>query len=54
MNISEAIKNKSNYIITKSGKILGINNIDKISLKQNVKKVETIEGLYADITCVRV
>lgn len=37
MKVIEAIKNKSNFVITRNGNILAINNEDKIHFGKNSK-----------------
>lgn len=65
MTVKEFIKNKNNFIITRNGKILGIKNAgDPISfgkdckdtsfLNDEVKNVDIIKGLYADLTGIRI
>lgn len=54
MKVSEVIKNTNNYVITKEGKILGINNTKDELLNLEVQKVQVIEGLIEDLTCIRI
>lgn len=54
MNVKEAIKNNNNFVITRNGIILGINNISDKLLNVEVKKVQVVKGLINDVTCVRV
>jgi len=54
MNVSEAIKNTNNFVITRNGKILAINKVKEELSDIEVKKVQILYGLYADITAVRV
>lgn len=54
--VKEVIENikTTMYVVTKDGKILAINNIkDKELLYANVKKVEIIPGVIADVTAIR-
>jgi len=53
MKVSEVIKNNSYYMITKNGKILGINSVDNKLLNSEIKKIQVIKGLHKDITCIR-
>ena len=53
MYVSEAIKNINNYVITKDGKILGINSAKNELLNLEVQKVQIIEGVIVDVTCIR-
>ena len=65
MTVKEFIKNKDNFIITGNGEILAIKNAgDPISfgkgykdtsfLNDEVKNVDIIKGLYADLTGIRI
>ncbi len=63
MKLNEAIKNKDNFLITKDGQILGIknencelefgDNVPENILESEIKKIEVIKGMIADITCFR-
>lgn len=58
MTVKEFIKDKNNFIITRNGEILGIKNdagsqIDVSILSEEIKSIDIIKGLYADITGIR-
>jgi hypothetical protein len=59
MKVSEAIKNNDSFIITKDKKILAINNkygddvVEDEILNSEVKKIQVINGVIKDLTCIR-
>lgn len=65
MKVKEFIRNKDNFIITRNGEILGIKNegqkigygkntTDTSFLNEEIKSIEIIRGLYADVTGIRI
>lgn len=58
MKVKEFIKDKNNFIITRNREILGIKNdagsqIDTSILSEEIKSIDIIKGLYADVTGIR-